>query len=178
MQQVFLGIGGNLGDVLGTIRRTAASICALSGVQEVRFSRLYRTTPVSDLPQPDYLNCVCSLFTSLTPLLLLEKLQSIERVCGKKEKPKNAARAIDIDILLYGDEVVDGERLIIPHPRWRERLFVLVPLAEFIERVGPCVLRTQIQKLRALNQEHIEVLSEEIDAKSTVHCGCKKFLDW
>ena len=162
MQQVFLGIGGNLGDVLATMKKVAMSISSLPEVEEVRFSQVYQTSPVSDLLQPDYLNCACSLLTCLPPLLLFEKLRNIEIDCGKIHKPKNAARTIDIDILLYGDEIMNDDELTIPHPRWQERLFVLIPLAELIESIGSCVLQNQIQKLLAISQDRVELVAEEI----------------
>jgi 2-amino-4-hydroxy-6-hydroxymethyldihydropteridine diphosphokinase len=153
MKEVFLGLGGNIGAVTETLRKAEVLIRALPQVSQVCFSRLYQTSPVSDIPQDDYINCVCRLFTDLRPEKLFLLLQGIENQLGKIKKAKNEPRTIDIDVLLFGDEVIHTEELEIPHPRWRDRLFVLVPLAEFMDEVQP-----RIQELQKTSNDRVELL--------------------
>ena len=136
MTLVFLGVGGNIGDSAALVQRAFDHIAALPGVAAVRCSRLYRTTPVSALPQPDFVNAACSLTTTLTARELLAALQRIEQNLGKVEKKKDEPRPIDLDILLFGEECYNSSEMTIPHPRWKERLFVLVPLLVLTEGVA------------------------------------------
>ncbi len=145
--EVFLSLGGNVGDVTATMKRAEEEIRALP-VHDLRFSRLYRTSPVSDIPQADYINCACQFYTDLPATELLEKLQEIERKLGKVPKPKNAPRPIDIDILFYGNEIIHTATLDIPHPQWQERLFVLVPLSDLVDIIGSIDIKKRIQELR------------------------------
>jgi len=155
MKEVFLGLGGNIGAVTETLQKAEALIRALPHTQQVRFSRLYRTSPVSDILQNDYINCVCQLFTPLEPKNLLRALQKIETQLGKVKKEKNAPRILDIDILLFGDEVMSHEELELPHPRWWDRLFVLIPLAELM---GTVEIEQRIQELQKISYDRVELL--------------------
>lgn len=129
MAVVFIGIGSNLGDRLENINRA---------IFYLRNSRDIRVEKVSSLlesksylvPGPDYLNGVIKITTELKPEDLLAVLQKIEKKLGRKRPFKNAPRTIDLDILLYGDKVVEQPNLKIPHPRMSEREFVMKPLLE------------------------------------------------
>jgi 2-amino-4-hydroxy-6-hydroxymethyldihydropteridine diphosphokinase len=134
--QIYLGLGGNIGDTAGAINSCLQEISSLPQVYNVRASKFYITSPVSDIPQPDYINAACSLQTTLSAHELFEALQVIERKHGKEPKAKNAARVIDIDLLFFGQEIHQEEDLQIPHPRWRDRLFVLVPLADLTDHIA------------------------------------------
>lgn len=127
---VYLSLGSNLGNSKSCLQSACQSIRILPKVTEVQFSSIYRTAPVSPLPQPDYLNLACSLITTLDPLTLFSYLEQIEKNLGKIPKPKDAPRKIDIDILYFGNHTLNSEQLVIPHPRIKERLFVLQPLLE------------------------------------------------
>lgn len=127
---VYLGLGGNIGDTPSVLRSALRHIAALSGLSDFKVSRFYQTTPVSDAPQAPYVNAVCCFKTTLGAYALLAQLQKIEALHGKLPKPKNAPRPIDIDILFFGLEQYAGPELEIPHPRWRERLFVIKPLSD------------------------------------------------
>ncbi len=133
---VYLGLGGNIGDSEGAVRRAADEIRQLIGVEGAILSHLYRTAPVSPLPQPFYTNAAMRLRTSLNATELLHELQRIEYRLGKRPKPKEAPRIIDIDIILFGMERHALPHLEIPHPRWEERLFVLRPLLDLTERLA------------------------------------------
>ncbi len=135
LKRVYLGLGGNIGDSAGVIRRTVSEIALLSCIKSLRMSKLYVTTPVSDIPQADYVNGVCCFDTTMSLHHLYCDLHEIELAMGKTGKEKNAPRVIDIDILFYGEQSCDHEMHIVPHPRWRERLFVLRPLSDLTDQV-------------------------------------------
>lgn len=127
---VYLGLGGNIGDSLAVLTNTLSLISHLPGVTDLEVSSFYKTAPVSDIPQPDYLNAVCRFKTDLNARQLLGPLQAIEKSQGKFPKPKNVPRILDIDILFFGTESHAAPDLEIPHPRWQERLFVVIPLLD------------------------------------------------
>ena len=128
MTRAYLGLGGNIGDRLAALRAAVAALGACGEI--VAVSSVYETAPVGYLDQPPFLNAALVLETSLTARELLPELQEIERSLGRERTFRNAPRTLDIDLLLYGDEVGDDPALTLPHPRLHERAFVLVPLAE------------------------------------------------
>ncbi|WP_343583790.1 2-amino-4-hydroxy-6-hydroxymethyldihydropteridine diphosphokinase [Herbaspirillum sp.] len=125
----YIGIGGNLGDARHTVEQAIARLAALPQSRLLRTSSLYRTAPV-DSSGDDYVNAVAQLATSLAPLDLLRALQQVELEHGRERPYRNAPRTLDLDVLLYGDLVVDSDALCVPHPRMAQRAFVLVPLLE------------------------------------------------
>lgn len=127
---VYLGLGGNIGDTRSFLASVLTEIRGLPWITDFEASGFYRTAPISDIPQDDYVNVVCRFKTKLDAAALLIQLQCIELKHGKLPKPKNAPRKIDIDILFYGDIYSEVPKLQLPHPRWKERLFVLIPLSE------------------------------------------------
>jgi 2-amino-4-hydroxy-6-hydroxymethyldihydropteridine diphosphokinase len=147
MHRVHVGLGANLGDRLATLRSAAAELSALGRV--VARSSVWETEAVG--PPPDYLNAVVELETALEPEPLLDALLAIEERYGRVRSPaKDAPRTLDLDLLLWGDRVVEGPRLALPHPRLAERGFVLEPLAEVApEAIHPILHRT-VGELRAL----------------------------
>lgn len=128
---VFLGLGGNQGDRLACLRRGAQAVAALPGVRALAGSGVWESEYVGDGDgQPDYLNACLEIVTELAPRALLAALQGIERDCGRAPATHLLPRPLDLDILLYDGLVVDEPGLVIPHPRLRERAFVLEPLGE------------------------------------------------
>ncbi len=125
---IFLGIGGNLGDRRQTMRSAVQGI--RSALDEVRVSSLYETDAWGVTNQPDFLNAVVRGKTTLEPIELLDAMQAIENDLGRVREQHWGPRAIDIDILLYGRQVIDAPRLQIPHPFMTQRGFVLRPLAD------------------------------------------------
>jgi 2-amino-4-hydroxy-6-hydroxymethyldihydropteridine diphosphokinase len=126
----YIGIGANLGDARANVEDALARLAALPGARLAAASSLYRTAPI-DSSGDDYVNAVALLDTTLAPHALLRALQSIEQAHGRKRPYHNAPRTLDLDLLLYGEEVIgDAPTLLVPHPRLHERAFVLMPLAE------------------------------------------------
>ncbi|MYD73155.1 MAG: 2-amino-4-hydroxy-6-hydroxymethyldihydropteridine diphosphokinase [Chloroflexi bacterium] len=128
MKDVFLGLGGNLGDRRELMRSAVAEIRQV--VDDVRVSSLYESAAWGVTDQPAFLNAVVRGRTSLNPLDLLDAVQSIENELGRVREQRWGPRLIDIDILLYGAEVIDEPRLQVPHPYMTQRGFVLRPLAD------------------------------------------------
>src|SRR5512136_1783116 len=126
--EVYLGLGSNLGDREQNVAR-AIDLLAQK-VKIAQRSSLYVTEPVDHSDQPLFLNTVCRTRTSLSPEDMLGLAKRIEAAMGRKPSFINGPRPIDIDVLFYGDRVVNIPHLVIPHPRVQERAFVLVPLAE------------------------------------------------
>ena len=129
MTRVAIALGSNLGDREANL---AFGLSALPGfITNLRQSRWHDTTPVGVSPdQPRYLNGVVIGETALSARQLLERLLSIEREAGRARPSPMAPRTLDLDLILFGDERIAEDGLVVPHPRFRERLFVLEPLAE------------------------------------------------
>jgi 2-amino-4-hydroxy-6-hydroxymethyldihydropteridine diphosphokinase len=143
----YIGIGSNLGDRRVIIRRAIDALNALDGVTVVAQSELYETEPVGGPPQPDYLNGVIGVDTSLSPQQLLDELLGIEHDLDRTRRAPNAPRTIDLDLLLYGDTVIDEEALRVPHPRMHERWFVLKPLADIAPDARHPTLNVTVHEL-------------------------------
>lgn len=135
MNQAYVALGGNLGSPAATIEKALEQISALERVLNFRKSRLYETDPISSIPQNAYINAVCTFETEMTPEELLTKLQQIEKALGKKPKAKDAPRPIDLDLLFLGSETRNTADLQLPHPEWRNRLFVLRPLLDLTDEI-------------------------------------------
>jgi 2-amino-4-hydroxy-6-hydroxymethyldihydropteridine diphosphokinase len=127
-----VGLGANLGDREATIRRAVQLLAADPEIAVAAVSSLRETDPVGYADQPPFLNGAAALDTELTPRALLDRLLAVERELGRirGEGPRFGPRAIDLDLLLYGDRVVDEPGLTVPHPRLAERRFALEPLHE------------------------------------------------
>jgi 2-amino-4-hydroxy-6-hydroxymethyldihydropteridine diphosphokinase len=128
--KAFVGLGSNLGERETQIRMALDDIARLPGTRLVRASSLYDTEPVGEVDQPNFLNAVAQVDTELTARQLLWNLLLIERRLGRQRSKRWGPRTIDLDLLLYGDLVVDEPDLKVPHPELARRSFVLVPLVE------------------------------------------------
>ena len=126
----YLGIGSNLGDPIENCRAALREIASLKNVQVLRRSSLYRTEPVGDTPQDWFVNGVVEVRTTFTALQLIKALQRVEQALGRERNERWGPRTIDIDILLYGREIIKTEILVVPHPEMHKRRFVLVPIHE------------------------------------------------
>ena len=124
---VYLGLGSNMGDRQENLDRALEFLS--QRLRMGKISSVYDTEPIGNAEQPRFLNLVCQAYTRLTPEALLTLGKGIERKLGRTGK-SGAPRPIDIDILLFGEQVVETPELVIPHPKMMERAFVLVPLAE------------------------------------------------
>ena len=126
----WVGIGANMGDARANVLDALARLLRLDGARFLHASSLYRTAPI-DSAGDDYVNAVAAIDTDLDAHALLQALLDIEQAHGRERPYRNAPRTLDLDLLLYGDQVIHDEpALIVPHPRLHERAFVLVPLAE------------------------------------------------
>ena len=132
IETAFIGIGSNLGEPLEFVKQAISSLRQLRLSTLSGLSSIYRSEPLGDLPQDDYVNAVVRIETELEPADLLLELQAIEQAFYRKRDPDNpwGPRTMDLDIILYGNHRLDDSHLTIPHPRFNERLFVLQPMAE------------------------------------------------
>ncbi len=130
MTKVFVGLGSNLGDRVGHLRRALEAMASIPETKLVRVSSTYDSEPIGDPGEPRYLNAVAELATALSAQRLLWNLQLIESRLGRPRARRSGPRTIDLDILFFGGETIREPDLEVPHPRLLERDFVLVPLGE------------------------------------------------
>jgi 2-amino-4-hydroxy-6-hydroxymethyldihydropteridine diphosphokinase len=131
----FIGIGSNMADPAVQCRDSVRRLGEVPGIRLLRSSSLYRTEPVGPRDQPWFINAVAEIRTGLRPQGLLDAMKGIEREMGRIEGPRWGPRVVDLDLLLYGQEVVAEEGLVIPHPEMHRRRFVLEPLCELASYV-------------------------------------------
>ena len=136
----FVGMGSNLAHPRRQIARAVAALARVPATRVVALSPNYATAPLAcAVDQPDYVNAVVALRTSLAPRSLLRHLQAIERAQGRErgsKVPRNSPRTLDLDLLLYGRRIVRLRQLTVPHPRMHERAFVLTPLLDIAPAVS------------------------------------------
>jgi 2-amino-4-hydroxy-6-hydroxymethyldihydropteridine diphosphokinase len=130
MTRAAVALGSNLENPEAQVKRGFDEIAALPETQLLARSRLYRTAPVGYVDQPDFVNACALVETTLAPRALLDALLEVERHHGRVREIPNGPRTLDLDIVLYGDRVIDEPGLKVPHPRAHERAFVLAPLAD------------------------------------------------
>jgi 2-amino-4-hydroxy-6-hydroxymethyldihydropteridine diphosphokinase len=129
--RAFVGLGANLGEPEVQVRRAIEALATLRDTRLLRASSLYRSAPIGYTDQPDFVNAVAEVETTLAPRALLEELLAIEAGFGRRRDFANAPRTLDLDLLLYGDAVItEPPGLAVPHPRMHQRAFVLAPLVE------------------------------------------------
>ena len=124
-----VALGSNLGDSEQIIEEALVRLDQIDGMRLKVRSHLYKTAPVGP-PQPDYINACAVFYTGLSPEHVLQMLLTTEASFGRLRRERWGPRTLDLDLLLYGDQVVDTPRLTLPHPRMHDRAFVLVPLVE------------------------------------------------
>ncbi|MDC0612613.1 2-amino-4-hydroxy-6-hydroxymethyldihydropteridine diphosphokinase [Vibrio sp.] len=131
MNTVFIGVGSNLSDPVSQAKAAIDALKTLPDSHFIATSQLYSSVPMGPQDQPDYINAVVKIETSLSPLALLEHTQRIELEHGRVRKEERwGPRTLDLDILTFGNQTIDTERLVIPHYGMKLREFVLYPLAE------------------------------------------------
>jgi 2-amino-4-hydroxy-6-hydroxymethyldihydropteridine diphosphokinase len=148
---VYLGLGSNMGKRQDNLDKALDLLSQRLRVEQV--SSIYDTEPVGNTNQPRFLNLVCQVHTRLAPRELLTLAKGIELKLGRAPGTSNAPRPIDIDILFYGDQVIETPELVIPHPRLAERAFVLVPLDEIApDLVHPVSSKTIRELLQGVTE--------------------------
>ena len=156
--EAYVGLGANLGDCAANLR--AALDMMRPFAEGMRASPLYRTSPVGFRAQPAFYNAACRFWTRLSPYELMERLLAIEDAVGRHRAFRNAPRALDLDILMYGELRVNAPPLTLPHPRMRERRFVLLPLADVAPHgphpSGAAAVREALRRLPRQRSERIE----------------------
>ena len=150
----YIGLGSNLAHPRRQLAIAVRRLRTTPGVRLLRLSPSYVTAPIGGEPQPDYVNAVALVATSLTPRSLLARLQRIERLHKRRRDAnvaRNAPRTLDLDLLLYGARRMQAPDLIVPHPRMHERAFVLRPLTDVASAVtipGRGLARTHLRRVR------------------------------
>jgi 2-amino-4-hydroxy-6-hydroxymethyldihydropteridine diphosphokinase len=158
MPTCLLGLGSNLGDRETTLRAALAEIDALPNARLVRHSTWIRTRPIGTPDQEEFLNGAAVVDTTIEPLRFLEHLQRIEMRHGRQRTERWAARTLDIDLLLYGDEVIETAALTVPHLRMAFRRFVLEPATEIAPRTIHPVIGWPLERLRL----HLDAARNEL----------------
>ena len=156
-ERIFVGLGANLGAARATLERALEALAALPEVELVAQSGRYRSAPVL-AAGPDFINAVAELRSTLQPLPLLRELQAIEQAFGRQRPYPNAPRTLDLDLLLYGQRVLDLPELSLPHPRLQDRAFVLRPLLELAPGLQHPLLGVLQPRLDATADQIIERL--------------------
>ncbi|MEQ8843764.1 MAG: 2-amino-4-hydroxy-6-hydroxymethyldihydropteridine diphosphokinase [Phycisphaerales bacterium] len=138
-RKAYVGLGSNVGDSSGSIIRAASELGAIAGVRVIATSRLYTTRPVGIEDQPDFINAAAELEIDCSPRSLLDGMLALERRYGRDRSKERrwGPRTLDLDLLLFGDRVIDEPGLTVPHPRMAERRFVLQPLADLAPALVP-----------------------------------------
>lgn len=142
---VYLSLGSNVGDRETQLRDAHSRLGGLGRV--VAVSSVYETEPVEFTEQPWFLNCAIRLETSLAPQQLMNAILDTEQQMGRVRRHRKGPRSIDIDILLFGNEIIESQELTIPHPAMYQRRFVLEPMAEIAPKVVHPILKKTIREL-------------------------------
>ena len=162
MHTVYLGLGSNQSEPIKQIKNAIELIQKIETSKIIKKSSLYKSLPVGYLDQPDFINQVISIQTSLSPADLLERFQQIEFQLKRVKKITNGPRTIDIDILLFNQEIILTHDLTIPHSRMLERAFVMIPLME----IEPNILIPKISNLKEILGKLDKKTLTKIDGQS------------
>ncbi len=159
-EDIFIGLGGNIGDSTTIVEEALTALGNIIQCCLRARSSLYRSQALGDIPQDDYINAVAKIDTSLEPIALLLELQAIEHAYYRRrdQEKRWAPRTLDLDIILFGDRIIDDSHLTVPHPEFSQRLFVLEPMFEidgdrFVPGYGS--LRYLIDKAPAIRLEKL-----------------------
>ena len=155
-QEIYIGLGSNLGDRLANIRK-AIELMKEEGIEIMKESSIYETEPVGYKEQGWFLNSVVKARTQFSPQGLWKRLEKIEKLMGREREIKWGPRIIDLDILFYGNKVLNGKQLQIPHPELHKRRFVLLPLKEIAPELVHPVLNKTIGEILGELKDNSEV---------------------
>jgi 2-amino-4-hydroxy-6-hydroxymethyldihydropteridine diphosphokinase len=155
----YVGLGSNLERPREQVLAALDELERLPRTRLVSRSRLYRSAPLGHEPQPDFVNAVARIDTGLAARRLLAELQAIEKRHARERPFPNAPRTLDLDLLLYGEAVIDSDCLTVPHPRMHERAFVLRPLADICPAASVPGRGTAAQLLRSCPRQDVEPMA-------------------
>lgn len=158
MRTAYLGLGSNKGERISYIKKALSEIGKIENTRIVKSSSIYETEPWGVEDQDDYLNSAVELETSLDPENLLKELKNIERKTGRTGNKKWSEREIDIDLLFYGDEIIDNEFMNVPHSQIENRKFVLIPMNEIAPEFIHPVLKKSITDLLKESKDELSVI--------------------
>ena len=159
MSLAYVALGANLVDPAAQVRAALVALSKLPDSHLRRASSLYRTAPIGSQDQPDYINAVVALETTLSPDALLTALFEIETQFGRRRDYHHAPRTLDLDLLLYDDQTIDTQRLQVPHPRMHLRAFVMKPLLEIAPDCQIPGRGSAAAWLPAVSTQRIEILA-------------------
>ena len=159
--RAYLGLGANLGDPVAQLQAAIDELEKVPGIEVLRRSSLYGSAPVDAPAQPDHVNAVVLLQTSLAPRALLAAMLQVEADFGRQRAFQNAPRTLDLDLLLYDDETLDLPDLRVPHPRMHLRRFVLEPLLEIEPRASIPGLGNAAPLLAGLGDQQVRRLAAQ-----------------
>jgi len=149
MIKVYIGLGSNLDDPQAQLKKATVALGTIPSSSVVKTSSFYKSKPVGPQDQPDYINAVVELATGLSAPVLLDYLQGIENEHGRQREQRWGARTLDLDILLFGEEIIHDDRLVVPHVEMHKRGFVLFPL----EEIAPDCVIPDIGSVHSLLQQ-------------------------
>lgn len=158
----YIGIGSNLGDREENLSQALELLGRLEGTELITYSAIFESEPMYLTEQPDYLNMVAEISTSLSSVNLLKELLSFENGMGRVREIKFGSRLMDFDILFFGEEIVSSETLTLPHPLLYDRLFVLLPLSEIAGDFICPVKHKSIRELLKLSKDESRISKYEI----------------
>lgn len=171
MTQCYIGLGGNIGNTFDAFIQAYALLKQIPSISQLVCSKIYQTTPVDCYSTQLFLNGVIGFISTLSIQELFKTLEEIEAIIGKKPKAKHAPRIIDIDLLFYGSKIFSNEKMMVPHPRWHQRLFVVTPLADLVSVLNltsdtgfstSINIEKMVTLLQEQNQEQVKVTKYEI----------------
>lgn len=169
--KAIIALGSNIHPKTKSLRKALLYLDNEKCIHVTAISNFYKTTAVECVSQEPFINAVCEVETSLFPLELLKKMQAIETLLGKKEKPKHLSRTIDLDLLFFSNQTHFSPTLTIPHPKWKERLFVLIPLLDITKRIVVVEkLQTKEFDLRSLIHHFLNTHNEQVVLYEHSHC--------
>ncbi len=176
MPLAYLGLGSNIGNRIGYIRRSLVALSRLPKTKVTKVSSLYETEPYGKKEQPWFINIVVEVSTELSPLELFKKCKSIENKLGRQKREKWAEREIDIDILLYDEIIFSTPELQIPHPDMHNRRFVLIPLSEIAPNIIHPVFKKSVSELLIECKDTTKIIHipEKIDLKNIIEPEVKE----
>ncbi|MEZ9139391.1 MULTISPECIES: 2-amino-4-hydroxy-6-hydroxymethyldihydropteridine diphosphokinase [unclassified Shewanella] len=155
---VYVALGANLNEPVQQIQDAVLALKKIALDAIVNVSPLYRSVPMGDVEQPDYVNGVAQFNTDLAPIALLDALQAIENTQGRVREIRWGPRTLDLDILLYGTQIIDEPRLSVPHYGMKQRSFVLIPLADINQQlILPCSTELKSLITREMRAELIQI---------------------